>query len=1575
MARPSRRVVHHSREQPLTSRRRGVHRQRGSTTTPSGQRRSARIRNRQQGVTIGSGSRRFNFPDPPPLRRPNRGGDVIDVVGPDSPEGDGEPPEPEEPFGAIVPIGPLQDFGPFINEIIDSFEKDVTADGRRRLTFDEMVDLFNHLERGQAIQDSREYSFLGFSLRDVVRAIEASTCPREELYFTGTLFDFSIHPTATAGLRIGDPGGPDRWLVQFQLKKGFIGVPMVDIITDDLSLRPDSDSLSLTDYLYQYKRQLMDMYQTEGSDWRVFDSYWVSTDLRIRRMTPFPYGGQVTYRTGGFDRLLLRDFEKHVFQQQGQQPFTFFIPGSISRESNHLPNCIFQCIAWGLAQHDIRSTETSMGETLSLDDKKLLISDAIKETQVLYEAFSKEWFEEKMRVARLEQAQAEQSSSTTLDLRRSDIILRRKSSQLKRSWDRLIRHGLSNILLRRLDNFLRMRDIDFQILLYNKKDDEFVNIHQCRTTTTPWNRPFANVNPRREILCLQVNLAGEIQTTGILEPPTSEQILPNRPFDSYYEKEIFPGLLHSIALFPPELGLVLKRVGRISESPLYRIEEALRFHALRAAIDTPLCKQLRETFEKSKLQVFELGNDVKHLEEVILLQRIRMNKVMRIDGMLASTHYGAERVDEDEETIHEEVNPIDSPPRSRGIESRDIGIIAYDCETVENLRGVQDCVDPRYRTSIPESANNEILRSVLTSPQSQIPYTLQWGFVNMLDPISGNEKDILHQHRVIIERGGEEHFLGACVEDFLMHAYIQAISLGYKKVYCYAHNGSGFDTYMILHYIQSSQYFVHKRILVTPRGILNLEVIIKVGEHPKMTFFFRDTKLFFNASLRDLCTIFKVPSQFQKTDFPITRVHARNYRHPRLMAAVREYMENDIWSLAFIIRGINDIIKTHILPRGNPNVLSAHLPIIQNVTLMTLVTYLQRLEFARLYRSPPLAVDIPSLRNFIQYGNMGGRVLPFWRYYRSHYAPDILYLLAHGDGEIPRETRISRLKEIYTKMREGLNFGIVLDVTSLYPYVMSHYPMPTGLIKWVKEPDLFFNEIVYPTLNCVECHRLFTLCPSHLPGGVEELDQKLGFGFFLLNDLTPPHWDGREEHFFRFQNLCPRKKVGSITSLVYHYDDHEDLPKKNICYTYYDTYWLRKCGWSFTIVAAFSFDTTYTYREQLLAMFEKRKDAKRMEREQNLPKSLSTMWKNLYNGGYGINARQDIQRQYIVCNGDVTEQSLRANGKLNADEYIVRDANTHRLPNGQWLLKIQKHKDSAEFFAAQSPNHIGAAVTSTARHHMNLMMFNLPYGSYGYTDTDSVFITGTIWNRLQETHPHLLDERADAPMGTYKNDHEGPGENIVFLSMLLAKKVKLHMTINKNGEMHVHPTFKGFNPSRIEPATEKHFSNEYLELQRIVAMKDIFYEGKLLRVQHQTAWRRNMADGVRIDREKPFDIDPAVYWEHSSGSVLHTSPNGDFIEHLIPHGWWRRAGEEEEPEQQQQPSYPLGFMPFAEAIRAYHKGHPFASIFQQWLDRWEALDCPRYSREETSSEELQAFHRLFDELPILGPSDQTWPSA
>jgi hypothetical protein len=868
------------------------------------------------------------------------------------------------------------------------------------------------------------------------------------------------------------------------------------------------------------------------------------------------------------------------------------------------------------------------------------------------------------------------------------------------------------------------------------------------------------------------------------------------------------------------------------------------------------------------------------------------------------------------------------------------GLMVYDMETVENVRGLQHKVwEPfqqkfswhEYSTAIQNEfhGNMEALRRVekemFALVEAQIPYCVQWGLVRAV----GGETPI-YRDWARIEWGNNK--LGKCVDDFFRNAATLCYSFGIQTCYAYAHNGARFDALLMKTYIKEHKI---KDVLITPRGILSMKVIVTVpGQtNKKVTFILRDTMAFFGQSLSTLCQVFGVPERFSKTDFPITKVNMRNYDNAELRKMLMPYVQNDVFALSFIVRAIDRILTTVVHEHEDPHPMSLEGAAGQNVqtsgfrlyfkpaiarfmTLMSVVKFQQKhLFYENGILSTLSPIDLPVLRNVVNYANVGGRVQAFWRSYTSKYAAQLLRDFAiHGnDGDMTER------RALYAMMCAGKNYKKVLDVTSLYPYVMESYPMPTGNVRYVDDE---FCEQVLAALDCSWCLRGGKKCERHSCGGEDDLI-KLGFVIMLITNVAPPPKESAS-----LMNICPRKTVdrNGPSGLLYSWETDKAYAermggKKRLpmsqAYSMYDVYWLKKCGWSFIILNGMQFECSYVFRPFIQKMYVRRNEAKEREKREGLPKCESTFWKNDYNGHYGVQCQKDIHERYIVAeektqrgmpvvvdienemadedvsafqaattrarlpHPDSFEKALRAS-RVAPDEEIVRTTHTHKMNNGQWLIRLRKCKNAFSEYADQSPNQIGAAVTSGARHHMNLLLFE-HFDKCGYTDTDSLSCLGGLCETLEteERYRGIIDESATPVLGTYKNDHEAPGEK-VFMSFYLGKKIKLHVTVDESMKIRFHSTFKGYNPSKLNRLGDE-IRSEAVQYMRIFALGEMFYRGAVTGLR-QTEFERDISRGVIIDKDSAFSTSLESAFGHHDGVIFETLENGDLVERLVPKG-------------------------------------------------------------------------------------------
>ena len=248
---------------------------------------------------------------------------------------------------------------------------------------------------------------------------------------------------------------------------------------------------------------------------------------------------------------------------------------------------------------------------------------------------------------------------------------------------------------------------------------------------------------------------------------------------------------------------------------------------------------------------------------------------------------------------------------------------------------------------------------------------------------------------------------------------------------------------------------------------------------------------------------------------------------------------------------------------------------------------------------------------------------------------------------------------------------------------------------------------------------------------------------------------------------------------------------------------------------------------------------------------------------------------------------------------------------------------------------LGAAVLSYARHVMNLIMFNLDVESTTYTDTDSITV-----NELdcKGKLSHLICNRDDAAMGTLKNDHlDGNGTNprIIF-SMIGAKKVKCHITLNAEGEIKIFNTFKGLHLTQTRDNDGAKLNPDYLEKITTSILYQINRTGHPDPVRVQS-WERNLQSGVTIsNHDQTFNS--KTYLGDFKGTDLRVDVHGT-TEVIIPLGSYAC------------PRYPIVFHP---STRDY-----------MLCDRRQAEILDIYSGVETTADIGMFFYHFFKSVPEL----------
>ena len=848
------------------------------------------------------------------------------------------------------------------------------------------------------------------------------------------------------------------------------------------------------------------------------------------------------------------------------------------------------------------------------------------------------------------------------------------------------------------------------------------------------------------------------------------------------------------------------------------------------------------------------------------------------------------------------------------------GVVVYDLESVTLTKDVMHMIDEKYLRNCAKP--EEMIDGVYGPVETEIPFTAQWAPVNV--SMEGRMYQRANDLRCRVERYDvPEHLqttpiepestimvgdillqdvetcygndrLGDCITEMLMNMAQWAHANAIRVLYAYAHNGSGFDALLVLRYCT----FEIVNMLKTARGVIVLDYKIPIDSNNHVTIRLRDTKLWMSGSLHRIASALKCPKSWQKLDFPITMLTAHNCYHPAMKALSKDYGENDIRALAWIVKKLNWVVGESSWDPASPYSVKPALG--QFVTVMSMVKAGMYNHFVRnKITNMPTAVDIPSLRNWLKKATIGGRVEAYARSYFSPYVKDIIDAWHNKDTET--------LKTIHNRMTNEDSYDVVLDVTSLYPTAQSLCPMPTGQLYSI-DSIAQCNSIIN-SIQCDECEKSKKLCLQHRNDTTASNINivRRPFAIILVKNIhyvSEPNKIQRE--LFPF---CARK-LDKDQGLVYSFESTEEIQSRYIkhtkaatndptshqaikdiqAFTNIDLYWMRKMGFSFEIVGGFGWETGDIYCSFLLDAFEKRKQAK-MEGNS----VMSELWKLKVNGSYGVTTQTDIEESSMLItlpdelkdlnpiDGRVTTW-VKANRDCIGPTEFIKDGQL--LPSGVTLFTKSKAPGVSDYFMALSPMQIGAAVLSWARHIVNLIMFaDDVVFPVKYTDTDSIDIPGRCVRQLEENYPGVIDNRSCAELGTLKNDHqEGCGEgSIIFASLLMTKKVKGHFVINKEGKVSICTTFKGLNPQMIDSVTGRRFHGDRYEYLICRALLDIHFNG-VPRDVPVTTWKRSLERGIEIT-DHPQSGYGATYLDRSLGVTFLPSRTPSVANDLVYSLW------------------------------------------------------------------------------------------
>jgi DNA polymerase type B, organellar and viral len=218
---------------------------------------------------------------------------------------------------------------------------------------------------------------------------------------------------------------------------------------------------------------------------------------------------------------------------------------------------------------------------------------------------------------------------------------------------------------------------------------------------------------------------------------------------------------------------------------------------------------------------------------------------------------------------------------------------------------------------------------------------------------------------------------------------------------------------------------------------------------------------------------------------------------------------------------------------------------------------------------------------------------------------------------------------------------------------------------------------------------------------------------------------------------------------------------------------------------------------------------------------MQNLVKLMLNSLYGKTIQKDINKEVHIW----SEETLRE----KFDERIV---DYSRLPCGKYIVELKEEEgvDVEEVKKGLNPSHLGIFILSYSKRIMNRFIKVID-GFYNpviyYTDTDSLYIHKNNWDKLDKAG------LVGGKLGQGKNDYDTGG---IFYSLFLGSKIKYCLTIDADGNIEAHSTFKGFNKEGLS------FEN-YLEIEK----------GNNINTSQPLKWKRSFEDGVifrdKIDKE------------------------------------------------------------------------------------------------------------------------------
>ena len=626
----------------------------------------------------------------------------------------------------------------------------------------------------------------------------------------------------------------------------------------------------------------------------------------------------------------------------------------------------------------------------------------------------------------------------------------------------------------------------------------------------------------------------------------------------------------------------------------------------------------------------------------------------------------------------------------------------------------------------------------------------------------------------------------------------------------HAHNGSGFDTWIILNNLPCDKHIVD--IIKNRKGIIELKVfnglIHKNNKRIPQYLHFRCGMTHLNYSLKKLGKTFKLPKELLKTEMNHDDIDGDNYKDKK-----------DIW-LPYVK---NDVLCTAYS-------YARYIKAMEEITGFSMKDCLSLPGLGWKYFNslrteedePIYTYNDKYMRWFIRQSIKGGRVCAFNQYYKSKHCDDILKI-------INRELAVK---------------GTVYDIIDAYmEYKNKHFKIfekeyedqfDDYRDENVEEKEKYINEKLsnlrlHKMIKRIELIHLLwdfdavSLYPSAM-WDEKSIYPRIETGYAFTRDMNDELVEKfNNQTFTQGSAILKIKYYNPRDLIVQHLPIKEKEKKIEInrmrngyiidTLTSIDIEEIVKIGGKVIEIYEgviyrenFKVSPFRKVIDKLFALRQKYKD------ENN--DVMQLLVKLLMNSLYGENIRKDIEEKF-ACKSEMWMQT----------EYDERVKDYWKISGINYIVKMIDDVGLEDEVKKLNTMPLHAFVLSNSKRIMNNFIHAIN-GFYTndvyYTDTDSLYIENKHWEKL--------DKAGLVGKGLLqgKNDYGNGG---IFYGLFLAPKIKYCLTINKYGVIDEHKTFKGF-------------TNVSDNLDRKENFK--MFEGDKLKAKVPLSWKKSFSQGVVI---------------------------------------------------------------------------------------------------------------------------------